>query len=233
MTESLTNSPVSSDTHRAPILGWFAGLEASLQRRLLRAGTVRSVGAGQVLYRMGDLGRGLYGVVDGWVTVGVAADNGRESLVHAAGPGFWIGDLAVLSESTRLVTLAAVCDVRFLFVPASWVDATMAEQPGSLKHFYRLSNMNTRTALRVLGLDRVHPVDRRLALRLLHLAEDISDPQPWLPLSQGLLAELCATSLSTIQRALIRLGHAGLIETGYGGLRLCDRARLARYGQQD
>lgn len=209
--------------------GWFADLDAAMQSRLLAVAKERNCRAGQALYRFGDTGRGLFGVIEGWVTVGVAADHGQETLVHAAGPGFWIGDLALLSDRTRLVTISAVSPVRFLFIPAERVEDILAEDAGKLRDFYRLSNVNTSTALRILGMDRVNPADRRLGLRLLHLVENCPTREPWLPLSQELLAELCAMSLSTAQRALARLTAAGYVKRGYGGMQLCDRDGLARY----
>ena len=213
--------------------GWFADLDAGMQDRLLAVASERNCEPGQALYRVGDTGGGVFGVIDGWITLGVAADHGQETLVHSAGPGFWIGDLALLSERTRLMTISAVNAVRFLFIPAERVEEMLAEDIDRLRDFYRLSNVNTRTGLRIMGMDRVNPADRRLGLRLLHLLENCPMRELWLPLSQELLAELCAMSLSTAQRALSRLTAAGYVKRGYGGLKLCDREGLTQYCRGD
>ena len=68
--------------------------------------------------------------------------------------------------------------------------------------------------------------DQRLALRLLHLEESLAQPGSWIDLSQGELAAMAVVSVPTIQRALRKLSQAGLVELGYGRVRIVNRAAL-------
>lgn len=211
--------------------GWLSRRARPVQDLMLSIATERCYRPGETLYHQGDPGQGVFGVAEGWVSISIPADDGQEVLIHAAGPGFWIGDLAMLSADRRTVTVTAMTPVRSLFLSASRVEPALTRAPMIVRDFYALSAENTATTLRILGIDRVSLSDRRLALRLAHLAGDLPDPQPWLPLTQDVLAALTSTSLPSVQRALARLSDAGLVQTGYGGLRLLDRDGLCRYGQ--
>ncbi len=212
-------------------LGWLSRVEEATRARMLEQVELRSYEEGEVLYRIGDEAFGIYGVVEGWIAVAVAADDGRETLIHAAGPGFWIGDLALLSRRRRQVAVTAVTPVRVCKVLGARVETMLQEDPGLYRDFYFLSSYNFGFALQTMGVDRVVPSKRRVALRLLALAEDCPQAQPWLPLKQEILAEVIGISVPSLGRSLTQLAEAGLIETGYGGIRLCDRAGLAQFGQ--
>ncbi|MEY8838219.1 helix-turn-helix domain-containing protein, partial [Cribrihabitans sp. XS_ASV171] len=68
--------------------------------------------------------------------------------------------------------------------------------------------------------------DRRLILRLLMFEERINPADGWLEIGQEDLAAMVAVSVPTLQRKLRSLSEAGLIEQGYGRVRILDRARL-------
>lgn len=211
--------------------GWLSRRSAAFQDTLLGMAQCQSFEPGQNVYLIGDEPQGLFGVVEGWVLISSGADDGQQRLVHASGPGFWIGDLALLAQGARLVTVTTVGAARIVSIPSSRIERWAQDEPAVIRDFYALSNENTLVLLRVAGMDRVTRADQRVALRLLHLAEEQPEAQPWLPLTQDLLASLCAMSVPSVQRALTRLAELGLLETGYGGLRLLDRDGLRRYGQ--
>ncbi|MEX0286185.1 MAG: Crp/Fnr family transcriptional regulator [Paracoccaceae bacterium] len=211
--------------------GWLSRRDVETQQLILGAMTAKAFEPGETLYRIGDSSSGVYGLAEGWVSVSIGADDGRETMVHASGPGFWIGDLSLLSDRARQVTLVALGPVRALALSSTTVTELVRDRPQLYRDFYDLTRDNMETALRILGIDRVPHSDRRLALRLMQLAEPDPSSTPWLPLTQPLLAELVSVSVPTLQRAVARLVEAGLIEPGYGGLQILDRERLSKWGQ--
>ena len=77
--------------------------------------------------------------------------------------------------------------------------------------------------------DRLGRPEARIALRLLIYYQRQTQAPDWIPLSQEKLAHLTALSLPTVERALRTFVDNGLVELGYGRLRICDREKLLRY----
>ncbi len=206
--------------------GWFASRSRTFQNDLIGAAIQRDFQPGEALYRVGDRGEGLYGILSGAVQVTVPADDGQEFTAHRDEAGFWIGDLASLSDGTRLVSVEATIPTRTLFVSNSRIEQMLDRQPLYWRDFYALTHENMQTALRILANLAVTRADRRLALRLLHLQEAVASTSGWIEISQDALASLVAVSVPTTQRALRGFADEALIELGYGRIRVLDSAAL-------
>ena len=211
--------------------GWFAARSVPFQTDALKHSVQKDFQPGQPLYRYGDVGTGLFGVMEGSVQITIPADDGQEFVAHREEAGFWIGDLASLAEQTRLVTVVATAPTRTMFLSSARIEMMLVAVPEYWRDFYALSHENTQTALRILANLAVVKADRRLALRLLHLQETVAQAGGWIDVSQDALAAMVAVSVPTLQRALYRFVDAGLIELGYAKLRVLDRVILLEHGQ--
>jgi DNA-binding MarR family transcriptional regulator len=83
-----------------------------------------------------------------------------------------------------------------------------------------------KTSLRIMANLAVTGTEKRLVLRLLHLDEGAAKADGWIIVSQEELAAMGAVSQPTLHRNLHRLVDLGLVELGYGRLRLIDRSKL-------
>ncbi len=194
--------------------GWLAERSDGFRAQLLRHAQVRHFESDETLYLEGDLAEGVYAVIKGSVKVTVPGDDGQDVVVHRGADGFWIGDLAMLSGQTRLVTVVATSRLRCLYVPTVRIREMVEETPAYYEDFYALTHANM-----------------RLALRLLHQEEIHGTPGGWLPLLQEDLAEMVAMSVPTLQRILRKLSDQGVIELGYGKLRILNRNVLIQLCQ--
>lgn len=206
--------------------GWLASRGPEFRAALLQKAMLRQFDSGENLYLHGDSADGLYAVLSGAVKVTIPADDGQDFAAHRGGAGFWIGDLAMLSDQTRLVTVEATSPTRTLFVPAAWIIEMVRQTPSFHRDFYALSHQNMQLALRILANLAVANTNQRLILRLLHLDETLKQPDSWIAMSQDELAGMAALSVPTLQRALRKLANDGLLELGYGRLRVVDRKAL-------
>lgn len=206
--------------------GWFGSRGARFQSDLLACGITKSFETGEPLYHIGDPANGVYAVLEGAVQVMAPADDGQEFVVHRQGGGFWIGDLALFAEALRLVSVFATQHTRALFFPSSRLDRLVRDNPDYVRDFYALSHENMQTALRIMANLAVTGTEKRLVLRLLHLDEGASKSDGWIVVSQEELAAMVAVSQPTLHRNLHRLADLGLIELGYGRVRLIDRRQL-------
>lgn len=208
--------------------GWLAGRDAPFRAALLTRASIRTFVPDEALYRSGDAPNGLFGVVDGTVRISVPSDDGQEFDAHRSGTGFWIGDLAHMADSPRLVSVTAVTALRAAFVPANRLQDMVRDEPRHYRDFYALTYENMALALRLLGnLAIMHKSDR-LALRLLHLHETSADAEGWIHIGQAELAAMTTISRPTLHRILADLARDGLVELGYGRLRVTDPAALGR-----
>ena len=109
----------------------FAGLsEESLA--LVAAGGVTDVPAGQVLAQAGDVGEGMFVVLDGAVVVE------RGALHLDIGRGDFFGDLALLvPDSPRIARVRAKSDARVLAVPRSTFDRLLETEPSFARAMLR------------------------------------------------------------------------------------------------
>ena len=207
--------------------GWFARRAPAVQQILMAGAQRRLFDKGAPVYRVGDPADGLHGLISGSFEITVPGDDGVETLVLRADPGFWVGDLALFSEQPRLVSITATTPTETLFLPQPFLRRMIEEHPALLRDFYDLTHQNTALALRLLSNLSVRQAERRLGLRLLHYSELAANDGGWLQLSQDHLASLVAVSLPTLQRILRRFAEEGLVELSYRKLRVRDPERLA------
>ncbi len=109
----------------------FAGLsEESLA--LVAAGGVTDVPAGQVLAQAGDVGEGMFVVLDGAVVVE------RGALHLDIGRGDFFGDLALLvPDSPRIARVRAKSDAQVLAVPRDTFDRLLDTEPSFARAMLR------------------------------------------------------------------------------------------------
>ena len=109
----------------------FAGLsEESLA--LVAAGGVTDVPAGQVLAQAGDVGEGMFVVLDGAVVVE------RGALHLDIGRGDFFGDLALLvPDSPRIARVRAKSDAQVLAVPRDTFERLLDTEPSFARAMLR------------------------------------------------------------------------------------------------
>lgn len=205
-------------------LGWLAEQPAGLRDWVAEVGRWRSLAAGQVLYEAGETGTGLYGLAAGSLEITFPLVADEPVSLHRAEPGFWIGDLALLAETERLVSVHAASAARVLAVPGATIRAHLDRHPEHWRCFYALTHRNMAVALGLLGEALALPPAARVARRLLQLA----DADGAVSGTQEQLAGLVGVTRTTVRRALKRLVSEGAIETGYRCLTIRRRDLLER-----
>ena len=79
----------------------FCDLEDAVIDRIAALGVTTRLGAGQLLFRKGDEGNALFGVLDGKVRISTRAPNGREVIISVFEPGDIFGEIALLDGLPR------------------------------------------------------------------------------------------------------------------------------------
>jgi CRP-like cAMP-binding protein len=93
----------------------FAGISAESMNRLADVAGEQEFAAGQFIVRQGQVGTGLYIVVDGSVNV----IRGGDDVLATLGPGDFFGEMSVIDQQPRNASVQAQSTTTVLAV-ASW-----------------------------------------------------------------------------------------------------------------
>ncbi len=86
----------------------FSFLDARELDRLIQATTTRRLASKAVLFRKGDPGNQLFGVLTGSLKVTGVGSDGKDVVFRLMGPGEVIGEIALLDSEPRSATVSAV-----------------------------------------------------------------------------------------------------------------------------
>ena len=93
----------------------FTGISDESMRRLASVAGEQEFGEGQFIVRQGQVGTGLYIVVDGSVNI----VRGANSVLATLGPGEFFGEMSVIDQQPRNASAQAMSPTTVLAV-ASW-----------------------------------------------------------------------------------------------------------------
>lgn len=119
-----------SDDQKAKFLGdvpLFAGINAESMSRLAAFAGEQEFAAGQFIVRQGQVGTGLYVIVDGSVRV----VRGADAVLATLGAGDFFGELSVIDQQPRNANVQAAEPTTVLAV-ASWDLLALLEQDPAL-----------------------------------------------------------------------------------------------------
>jgi CRP-like cAMP-binding protein len=216
-----------------PIRGWLASCSPQFRREFLALARPKSVTAGSVMFRAGDVGRDLFGIVSGVVLLEATFTHPDAALLHMLRAGDWLGMLVWISErSPRLFSAVARTDVELLHVPASEMNALLKRHPEATAELFRSAIWAMEVALQCAADLLIKDASARCAAVLLRMAGRrwASDPQADLPseipAAQAELAMLCNVSRKTFSRVVGEFSKLGLVTVGYKSLTVHDPAGL-------
>lgn len=222
MSNSLQSRPFNRSL-ATPML--FAALEPALQERLRAASPRRRYSDGQFLQHRGDRAKGFWLIEEGAVRVGQFLPDGEFRAVALLGPGDSYGELALFAATPRIVDALSRGESTVRFVEGGAFLRALDDFPASSRALLgALSHQLQDTLTLLAGLRRgTNPV--RMAGLLANMTRDSGE----VAVTQQELAELLGVTRATANVAVRDLERRGLVERGYGLLRVRDVAALAHF----
>ncbi len=204
---------------------WFSHLPADLQRSLLAAARLRSLTAGQALFKRGDPPCGLYAVLDGAVRISAVNAQGKEAVLSLVETPYWFGEICLFDNLPRTHDALAMGPCTLLQVPQASMLDILAKQPAYWRDVALLMSHKLRLSLINIEQMSLMPASARLAHRLLMIAEgygEIDQARRTLQLPQEDLAAMLGLSRQTTNSLLKTLEQQGIIGLSYAAIEVLD-----------
>lgn len=198
-------------------------LSAAERDRLAAMGPARHFADGQFVQQQGDPGDAFWAVIEGHVLVGRFAENGGFTAFAVLGPGDLFGELAFFTGVPRQADALASGAARLVAIDRPLLRRLMAADVGWAELLLRSLGRQLAGALDIIDAERRLSSADRL-LRLLRMMAADGDDDTTVRATQQQLADLLGVSRVTLGVALRDLTARGLVETGYGRIRLVPAA---------
>ena len=201
---------------------------------MVRQSSPRFLQKNRVMFRMGDEGRSVVLILQGYVKLSTMTANGREVVLEIAGPGTIFGELAVLNGSPRQADATTLTSCRVVAIEGGLFRRALVATPEAMLATIRLLSQRL-SAITSRELDAVSlPAPVRLAKALLRLAKLHSvrledGMQIGFRLSQRELGAMTGLIRESINKHLKAWRAAGWVDLSGGGLTIRDVRALQEY----
>jgi CRP-like cAMP-binding protein len=217
--------------------GWLSRQTASFRKVWLEQGRIITVRRGEAIYREGDEGRNMYGLIAGGVAVIIGPPRLAPRLATIMGAGTWFGAGPVLTGELRSIEFRAAEDSSFLMVQGPAVEQLARAQPENARAIGALAMIGHDLAVRVAAELLIPSSARRVAAVILRTAAPDSHEgrvgSEDVCVSQTQLAEMANVSRNVANAALRHLRDAGWIDTRYSRIRVLNVVALATFAYDD
>ena len=211
---------------------WFAELPSDIATEVRRLGRLASLNAGTSLFQQDGPPSGLHAVMSGELRIVALTANGNLNIAGIARPGDWVGFLSCLDKEPHVYSGVAQQDMQvFSLTPAAV--ASIFER--DVATFRRLVAPELTVARQIYGfvMEDLGEPHRRIAARITGLgrwpyARSGGPLVPLEGLSQDELAMSVKLSRQTVNATLRGFEAKGLIELGYGRIKVLNPRALER-----
>ncbi|MCL6510913.1 MAG: Crp/Fnr family transcriptional regulator [Anaerolineae bacterium] len=208
------------------------GLPDRVVDALADIAVIRQVRAGEVVQLEGDPAEAMYVVLNGRVKIMRTASNGREQVLHIAGPGDHINLVPILDDGPNPATVQAITDAVLAAVPCEPLRQLMMREPAFTMALLRDLARRQRHLVTLVDELALHCVQGRLARLLLSRAEAAERGEAVPPLTQAEMASQIGTVREMVSRTLRNFEELGLIAVERGVIVVRDRAGLEQRAEQ-
>ncbi len=188
---------------------------------LLQATTTKRLLPKEVLFRKGDPGNQLYGVLSGSIKVLTTGSDGKDVMFGLMGPGEVLGEIALLDSEERSASVIAVEATELLTLHRRELIPFLEKHPQATIGLAGVLAARVRKLSERAEDRQTMPLPGRIAKRLIALSEQhgkrpiVGGPVE-VRLPQQDLADLVGTTRESVNKQLRAWEEAGLVELGRG-----------------
>lgn len=181
---------------------------------------------GQFLIHEGDKAEGVHIVHIGITKITKTSKEGKEAILHLIYPGGVVGESPIFHNSRSPIDVVAVTPANTFFIPARAILDFLKNNTFAL-NMLRVLSIRERMLYNKLGATQQNmTAQRRLAGWLLHRQSRTDSEEVETGVSQEVLARLLGVARETLNRELVALGNANVIEVTSTHIQILDRVAL-------
>jgi len=205
-------------------LPYFAALDDAALQSIADSTLSRSYGTGQIVMIEGEPCAGLFVVQSGRVKIIRSSLEGREQIMHFAGPGEAFNDVPVFDGGPNPATVQAMEDCVLLLIERAVMLDLFDRYPQLAQAVVSVLATRCRQLLAMVEDLSLHTVTARLAGLLLDYAQNLDAPT----LTRAQMAARLGTVREVISRSLRELEQDQLIRLDGPKIIITDRTKLAQ-----
>ncbi|MEM6554557.1 MAG: Crp/Fnr family transcriptional regulator [Pseudomonadota bacterium] len=203
-------------------------LSDPVRSQVANAGSIIRYQDGQLIHNRGDQKPGISIVVSGAVQVGIFGADGTFIMTSNLGAGQTFGEFTLFANLPRTHDITAAGETEINQITAGAFERLYAEQPEISRALLTTSLVRTHRLLEMMDAMRRLPMRERTAKVLFTMLQTAGGNQTF-EYRQSELAFALGVSRTSLSTALKQLRELGLVETGYGQIRVPEPDRMQRW----
>lgn len=201
-------------------------LPKSLAAKLSKTATLIKYNDGQMIHSRGDAKPGISIVKSGMAYVGAYGRDGSFVMTSILGPGQTFGEFTLFAGLPRTHDVTSVGETEVYQISAASFRQLYNNEPDISRALLSCSLVRTHLLLEMMDAIRRLPLTERTAKILLIMMQTAGKNLTF-ECRQSDLAFALGISRMSMSKALQKLSRLGLIELGYGEIRISDPEKLA------
>ncbi|NNP70475.1 cyclic nucleotide-binding domain-containing protein [Acinetobacter sp. Ac_5812] len=209
---------------------WFSHLAEPFQNFIIQQGKKHIVEKNAAVFKAQDIFDGVYGVLEGSISLGYIDVNGNEAIAAIAEPIMWFGEISLIDQQPRSHDAIALKKSVVLQIPAQSLNDFLLQNPYYWYYFALLTSQKLRYVFLEQIAIQTQSISQRLAQRLLFILEGYGNRsliQDFsIQISQDQLANMLTVSRQTVNQELNQFEKQGVIQLGFKKIVVLDLERL-------
>lgn len=195
-----------------PVARLFKDVPENIQTNLLSSALALSLEKGERLFEHGDQGGTMYLVQKGRIEISLMTEDGKKIVLNQIGPGHSFGEIAMVDKSSRTASAIAIENSAVIPITNSIFLEAVQRCPQIAMNLLELMCERIRWVSDSVEEYAAHPLDLRLARRLLTLQKNFADKDGYIEISQNDLADFAGATREATNKILINWQTIGLIK---------------------
>jgi len=151
---------------------WFIGAPDSAFETLIAAARLKQFEQKNYLYRLGEEGEFVYGVVTGFVRIKISSLHGQEFAITDFSSNSWLGEFTLTNQPARMFEAQVLNNSTIIQIPKRVVKTLAEEHSVIFQNLFLAQAEKTLQMCELLGGMLFYPLSARLAGRLLWFAQN-------------------------------------------------------------
>ncbi|ENX43283.1 Crp/Fnr family transcriptional regulator [Acinetobacter sp. NIPH 2100] len=205
---------------------WFSHLAEPFQKFIIERGKKYIVEKNAAVFSAQDIFDGVYGVLEGSISLGYIDVNGNEAIAAIAEPIMWFGEISLIDQQPRSHDAIALKKSVVLQIPALPLHDFLLQNPYYWYYFALLTSQKLRYVFLEQIAIQTQSISQRLAQRLLFILEGYGNrsfiQDFHIQISQDQLANMLTVSRQTVNQELNLFEKQGVIHLGFKKIEVID-----------